>query len=538
MTRDPLTDGAPALVLIVDDNPTNRYVLGTYLRRAGHEVVEAEDGASAIALLREAPRLPEAAVVDVRLPDMTGFDVCEAVKAERRTAGLPVIQVSASAISVTDRAQGLNRGADAYLTEPVAPDELLATVAAALRYARARQRAETLAERLSELNRATVDFYRAEDAAELAARTVLGATRIYRTAAAVVVRTPEDRPIQVDGAADGGTAVGAEPPERFVREFLRPRSPAAAAVRLEVVPAGRLAVPGLPAGASGQLAVASAQAKGAGSAACVVLPYDALDADEEVLTQLVHACALSLEALRSYRREHALALTLQSTFLPVSLPSTPLAELAVRYLPASRTAEIGGDFYEALTVRDGLLLAVGDVAGHSLDAAVVMGELRHALRAYALEGHGPVEILTLLDHLLQQVDASVGATLCVVLVEAGADGGAGGGAVRVANAGHLPPVLRDPDGGTRFVTGHGPMLGLGLPHPPATRVPVSPGTQLVMVTDGLVERRGTDLDEAMERMARVLADGPQDVEGVCELLLAHFPPDGGDDIALMAARLS
>jgi serine phosphatase RsbU (regulator of sigma subunit) len=303
-------------------------------------------------------------------------------------------------------------------------------------------------------------------------------------------------------------------------------------VRMEVVPAGRLTGGDPLTGGARSLAVASARAKGTGSAAGVVLPRDALSGDDqEVLTQLAHACALSLEALRSYRQEHTLALTLQRTFLPVSLPLTPLAELAVRYLPASQTAEIGGDFYEALRVPDGLLLAVGDVAGHSLDAAVVMGELRHALRAYALEGHAPHLILAHLENLLQQVDSPVGATLCVALLEGS------GATLHVANAGHLPLAVRDPDGSTRFVREHGPMLGLGLPHPPAVRVPVVPGTQLVMVTDGLLERRDGDLDEAMARMSQVLTSAPQDAQAVCELLLTHFPADGNDDIALLTARL-
>ncbi|SEN81654.1 fused response regulator/phosphatase [Actinacidiphila rubida] len=532
MTSVPLADGGSALIMLVDDNPTNRYVLGTYLRRAGHEVVEAEDGAGALALLRDLPALPETAVVDVRLPDMTGFEVCEAIKSEPRTAALPVIHVSASAISTTDRAQGLNRGADAYLTEPVAPNELIATVAATLRYARARKRAETLAARLSELNRATMDFYRAENTAELAARTALGATRIYGGAAAVVVRSAEDAPIHVRSTGDGETTASADDPsERFGRQFLGRAGQAGAPVRLDVLPAAEVPLPAVPADAEGTVAVASAQVKGTGSAASVLVPGSALHGDGDVLSQLAHACALSVEALRSYRQEHTLALTLQRTFLPVSLPRTSLADLAVRYLPANRTAEIGGDFYEALTVPDGLLLAVGDVAGHSLDAAVVMGELRHALRAYALEGHAPDGILTRLDNLLYRVDATMGATVCVAVL------GGDGTTLRIANAGHLPPLLREPDGTTRYVTRHGPMLGLQLPHPPAEELAVRRGSQIVMVTDGLVERRGTDLDSDLGRMADVLAGGPDDVEEVCELMLRHFPPDGRDDVALLTARI-
>ncbi|CAG6398886.1 fused response regulator/phosphatase [Streptomyces cocklensis] len=527
-----LPGAAGATVLLVDDNPTNRYVLGTYLRRAGHEVLEAEDGVSALELLRQCTDLPELAVIDIRLPDMTGFEVCEIIKADARTAPLPIIHVSASAISVTDRAQGLNMGADAYLTEPVASNELLATVAAVLRYARARQRAETLATRLRGLNRATLDFYSAENVADLAARAAAGARRLFGVDALVVVRTAEDGLVQMIGTQGGTAAAVAEPPERFARAVLRLQSRDDAGVRMEVVPAGGLAGRDPLTGGTRALAIASARVKGTGSAAGVVLPQDALgDDDYEVLTQLAHACALSLEALRSYREEHTLALTLQRTFLPASLPATSLADLAVRYLPASQTAEIGGDFYEALPVPDGLLLAVGDVAGHSLDAAIVMGEIRHALRAYALEGHGPAVILSHLERLLRQVDSPVGATLCVALVEES------GGAVQVANAGHLPLAVRNRGEKTYFVTEHGPMLGLDLTHPPAVRVLVGPGTQLVMVTDGLLERRDGDLDEAMQRMADVLTGAAEDPEEVCELLLAHFPPDGRDDVALMTARL-
>jgi DNA-binding response OmpR family regulator len=532
VTALPAGELAGARVLLVDDNPTNRYVLGTYLRRAGHEVVEAQDGGSALDLLRRSAHLPEVAVIDVRLPDMTGFEVCEIIKADTRTAGLPVIHVSASAISVTDRAQGLNRGADAYLTEPVAPNELLATVTAALRYARARHRAETLATRLTGLNHATLDFYTAENVAELAARAARGAGRIFGTPAVVVVRTAEDGLVQVVCTGDGAQPTVIDEPQRFGREVLRLQARDDAGVRMETVPAGGLGRDEPLTGGTRALAVALARVKGTGSAAGVVLPQDALSGDDhEVLTQLTHACALSLEALRSYREEHTLALTLQRTFLPVSLPSSPLAELAVRYLPASQTAEIGGDFYEALPVQGGLLLAVGDVAGHSLDAAVVMGELRHALRAYALEGHPPHLILSHLEHLLQQVGSQMAATLCLALVEES------GRTVQVANAGHIPPAVRDSGGAARYVREHGPMLGLGLPHPPPVHVPVRPGTQLVMVTDGLLERRGGDLEEAMERMSHVLTGAPQNVDSVCELLLAHFPPDGNDDIALLTARL-
>lgn len=121
-------------------------------------------------------------------------------------------------------------------------------------------------------------------------------------------------------------------------------------------------------------------------------------------------------------------LALQRTFLPDRLPAVPGVDMAVRYEPAADHAEIGGDFYEAIETPAGLLLAIGDVAGHSLKAAMIMGEVRHALRAYAIEGHDPQTLLTRLDALLVRLRPSITVTVCLVLVEPG------GRRMHVANA--------------------------------------------------------------------------------------------------------
>ena len=133
------------VLLLVDDDEAKRYVLATWLRRAGHTVTEVGTGQEALARPTEA----ELVLLDVNLPDMSGFDVCRLIKGDPRTAAIPVIQVSATAVAVADRAHGLTQGADAYLIEPTEPEELLATVTAALRYYRARQRAERTASLLT-----------------------------------------------------------------------------------------------------------------------------------------------------------------------------------------------------------------------------------------------------------------------------------------------------------------------------------------------------------------------------------------------------
>jgi serine phosphatase RsbU (regulator of sigma subunit) len=233
-----------------------------------------------------------------------------------------------------------------------------------------------------------------------------------------------------------------------------------------------------------------------------------------------------------YGEEHQLALTLQRTFLPSTLPRVPQVELAVRYLPAAAETEIGGDFYEAVATPAGLLLAVGDVVGHSLQAAIVMGELRHALRAYAAEDLRPHQLLERLDRLLRLHQPGWTATVCVVVVEAG------GRTLHVANAGHLPPLLMPPGKPGEFLREHGPLLGVGLPHPAAVRHEVDPGSTLVLVTDGLIETRDKDLHDRMEDLRAAAAADMADPEALCDSLLTAFGSEQEDDMIVFAARLN
>ena len=544
-------DDTPAVLLVIEDNATNRYILCSWLRRAGHTVIEAEDGRQALAALdQDGPDgPPELAVVDVRLPDMSGYEVCERIKAAPRTAAMPVIHVSAVAIAIEDRTQGLNRGADAYLAEPVAPAELLATVTAALRYGRARARAVRLAERLATLNRVTLDVYGASGAEELAAAAVRGATALLGSPARVLTRSPQTDTVRLTQGT-GGTGPETGPETVPVRSELLEelaRSVLGSRVGVEVGYRPAPAWPGVPGqdgqdGQDGQepVALVAARTKRDRPAVCIAVPAGAVRTDEDrrLLSQFAQACALALEALRSYSEEHTLALSLQRAFLPGRLPEAPGVELAVRYLPATAQNQVGGDFYEALETPEGLLLAVGDVVGHSLRAAVVMGELRHALRAYAVEGHRPQEVLRLLDTLMVRQWPGWTATVCLALLAPD------GSRVELANAGHLPPLLLGPDADAdarydaRYLAEHGPLLGLGLPQPPSGSHPVTAGSRLVLFTDGLVETRGTDLDVSLEHLRAAAAGAPAAPEQLCDALLDAFGGDQEDDIVLFAARIT
>ncbi|MET7746633.1 SpoIIE family protein phosphatase [Streptomyces sp. NPDC005385] len=237
------------------------------------------------------------------------------------------------------------------------------------------------------------------------------------------------------------------------------------------------------------------------------------------------------DVVERFDQEHELALALQRTFLPAHLPDTPGVELAVRYLPATATTEIGGDFYEAIATRRGLLLAVGDVVGHSLKAAMVMGELRHALRAYAAQDHRPHILLEHLDQLLRLHQPGWTATVCIVLLDAD------NARLHVANAGHLPPLLQAPGGAPAYLREHGPLLGLGLPQPAAVSHSVEPGSRLVMITDGLIETRVSDLNDRLEQFSNAVSHGPAEPEALCTELVDTFGEAADDDIVVFAARL-
>lgn len=527
---DAVNGTAPATVLVVDGTRTGCRAVAGWLSAAGHRVVEVADGARALAALGDSGTRPDVAVVDVRLPDMSGYELCERIKGHPGTAALPVVHISATAAA--DRTQGLDRGADAYLTEPIAPEELLATVTAVLRYARARQRAERLAARTTQLNRAALNVYAATRVETLSAAAAAGAAQLMSSPGCAIVLAPDGRMLRM--AAPSPTA---RPEPRTAHPgVLDWLSCWALGERigadLAVIPhrEWQEQVPASP--MTGDVCVVLARTKRARPPVCLAVDAEAVEDgdDREMLSQLAHGTAMAVEALRAYSEEHSLALTLQRSFLPTRFPQVAGVELAVRYVPASSQAEIGGDFYEAVETDAGLLLAIGDVAGHSLEAAAVMGELRHALRAYAAEGHGPREVLDRLDSLMVRFQPGVTATVCLVLVEPGRR------RVHVANAGHLPPLLLDPAAGARYSRARGTLLGLGMPHPEPLVEEVSAGTRVLLVTDGLVEVRGVDLGDSLQELRQAAEQGPVELEQLCDTLVTAFGEDKGDDIALLAAR--
>jgi serine phosphatase RsbU (regulator of sigma subunit) len=253
--------------------------------------------------------------------------------------------------------------------------------------------------------------------------------------------------------------------------------------------------------------------------------------DLELLQIAAERIAAAVQS-RRYAVEAAAASLLERGLLPTRLPRVSGLEFAARYV-ATENRAIGGDWYDAFRLPDGAVWVVtGDVAGHGLNAAVVMGRVRSALRAYALLGEGPARVLALTDRKVEHFE--IGAMITVVCARAYPPYEEWA----VSSAGHLPPVLAVP-GAKSFLTPVPPYPPLGTV-PNAARedahLEVPPGGLLVLYTDGLVERRDVEIDTGLERLrGAVRADHPETVsrEVMKQLVGADVPMD---DIALLAVR--
>ena len=204
--------------------------------------------------------------------------------------------------------------------------------------------------------------------------------------------------------------------------------------------------------------------------------------------------------------------------------------MAFRYLPASDQAEVGGDFYEALPWRDGVLVAIGDVQGHSLHAATVMGELRHALRAFVSEGHPPLAITGLVNEVLRRYHPGLIATLCLVLLDPAT------GELTIVNCGHMPLLVAGrPTAGAAFVGEGGLMLGLTRHEPHVETASLPAGGTALLFTDGLVEDRAVLSMTTWRSCAPPRCRPPSaDVEAFANHVMSRFG-SSEDDVAMIVA---
>jgi PAS domain S-box-containing protein len=266
-------------------------------------------------------------------------------------------------------------------------------------------------------------------------------------------------------------------------------------------------------------------------------PRRLLATEREMLLALAEQCAQALDRARLYRSEQRIAETLQRSLLPQALPAVARLALAARYVPGAEGTRAGGDWYDLIELDEHrVAIAVGDVVGQGPAAAAVMGQLRSALSTALLQGSSPADALELLDRFAARLPGSTASTAACLVVDRQH------GMVTWARAGHLPPLLLGPDG-AELLDGAGSGTVLGVqgrrPYTEGT-LPIGPGNCLVLFTDGLVERRGEDLDAGLQRLVKA-ADrlSHLDPERLATTLLRDLlaDTDQPDDVALVLARL-
>ena len=258
--------------------------------------------------------------------------------------------------------------------------------------------------------------------------------------------------------------------------------------------------------------------------------------DRAFLEGVAGQCALALDRARRYEAERDIAEALQRSVLPETIPSMEGVRVAALYLPGSSAADVGGDWFDTLTLADGSLgFVVGDVVGKGVEAAATMAQLRNGMRALTLDRRTPGETVTKLNLLLASYTDVPFATLAYVTLDPRTLG------ATITLAGHPPPLVIDPEGAVRFLEGPG---GLPLGADPAAtysewRTTLEPGTTIVLYTDGLVERPDRPIDDGLDLLARAAGQAPREPNELIDAVVGELlgPSARKDDVALLAIRL-
>ncbi|WSB51622.1 SpoIIE family protein phosphatase [Streptomyces cellulosae] len=261
-------------------------------------------------------------------------------------------------------------------------------------------------------------------------------------------------------------------------------------------------------------------------------PHRFTTEERSALTALAGLAAQAMERARLYDAESAVARGLQEGLLPHRLPVIDRLRVTARYLPGTKGMDIGGDWYDVIRTGHGVALVIGDVEGHSVGAAAVMGQLRSAVHAFAASGRPPQEVITHTNQLLVELETDVFATCCYIELDPAT------GRARAVRAGHPPPLLRHPDGRAEpLELPGGVLLGVqpGADYP-VTELTLEPDCVLALYTDGLVEVPGSDIAAGIETVRTCLAVSRTDsMEELADRMLgaARRAEDRPDDVALL-----
>ena len=494
---DPIATAAPgarARVLLVDDRAQDLMSLQALLEPLGHELVAVRSGEAALAELLRG----EFAVVilDVEMPGMDGFETARYVKSIERTRHLPIIFLTSHGDDPAYVFRGYEAGAVDYLAKPFAPEVLRSKVGVFV----------ALAEATAALERNRLERHHTTQLEELAEAS-LAIARARSVAQAIELTEGWAR--RIVGAQDSHVTLFGGSSE--------PRLPRKAHA----------------AGAELALPLTSPDAREMGTIQLSGKPGGFTLGDGAILRQLAQMAAAAVDGVRRYEHEHGIADALQRSLLPQRLPEIPGVAVGARYRAGGPGVEVGGDWYDVIPLSGGRAgLVLGDVMGKGLPAAIVMGQLRTAAWAYALEGHEPAAVTDRLDAMVHALDGSHMATMIYIEVDPVSL------EARFTRAGHPPPLLVRPDG-TVTVLEAGGSVPLGVSDEPGhaeETVQLEPGATLLLYTDGLIETRDESIDAGLAKLKAAVENGPAAPEPLCQHLLDTLGEDRSDDVALLALR--
>ena len=547
ISSDPAPNGAASLrVLLIEDDRTYAWLVQEMLVDAFRGTTVEVVSAGSLAEATADRQVVDCALVDLSLPDASGVGVIDTVL--HAMPEVPVV-VLTGAEDEQLALQAVERGAQDYLVKRRVNPEVLGR---SIRYAIERKRAE--------LQRAELLRARAAQAEAEALSGMLG--RLQEVAdAAIAVQGHLDRGELLERslsviAADAGVLIvqpGGGAPASIAA--VRGLEGLSAATKLDESGVTAAAVATERPLVIDRVAEDDASTLGARARVCslVAVPLEAdgrrlgvlvatsglpnrfSDEQARLLVLAGERCGRALANAAAYERERRTAAALQAGLLPHGVPSLRHGQLAVRYLPALGGPAVGGDWYDAVVLPDGRLgLAIGDVTGHGAEAAVLMGQLRTALRAYALEGSRPDVVVSRLNALALSLGDDALATLIYALLDPSLTNGS------FVNAGHPAPVRITPDGAEHLAARSSLPVGASAA---ATfdehRFSLEAGDALCLYSDGLIEERGADFPERERALLQALGT-PAAAEVLCERALAALRPHGAadDDVALLVLQTS
>ncbi|HET9718566.1 MAG TPA: SpoIIE family protein phosphatase [Solirubrobacteraceae bacterium] len=501
-------------ILVVDDNLDMRDYVATLLIDE-YSVQTAPDGEVALELVRTDP--PDLVLTDVMMPRLDGFGLLAALQADPQTLHIPVVMLSARA-GEEGVIEGLDAGADDYLVKPFSGRELLARVRANLELDRARRTRDELershrmqdqAERLAEVGSWEIDIARGSMSASDQCLRMVGLTRAELKA--MTLQEALERVV----AADEREFV-----RRAIDEVMRDQESFDHVIRRDHQSGEQRWIR-----ARGEVVCDQAGTP-------VTIRGFVQDITQRRLAE--EAIAASAAAREAAEREHMIADALQRSLLPPNRFDSDHLEVATYYQAGVAGTHVGGDWYEAIELGAGrTALVIGDVAGRGIRAASVMGQLRAAVRAYSQLDLPPAEMLELLDNMVCQLTPGQLAT-CIYGVYDPV-----GREFRFANAGHLPPLVTSPGKPVeRLPIATAPPLGVGSGHYDEWRLELPGEALITLYTDGLVERRGRDLDFGIDQLAEQIQLAELPVAEVPARLVETLAPEGTeDDIAILVASI-